>query len=280
MRVSQVTGHEHLMRLDLLEQLAHNRTIGLGKRPFLDRAGLVERQIEEVDMLGRQSHVSAGSCGLTAADEGFEVEHLAGVLIAHLDIAEEMHILVILSRHIRVLEQPELVVALEKIEESYHLVITHGDTSAGLVSHMHIMSLFDQSCKGASHRYHIVVGVRREDQHILRIGLSAFGAIRVIGIRLAAGPSGDGMLEVVEDLDVTVVGRLKAGDQFGQTVVVIVLVGEFEYRLAGLSAEPYHCPSDELVVPLARGDHPGRSDTCQSCRSAQIEHAAHVLMQL
>lgn len=40
--------------------------------------------------------------------------------------------------------------------------------------------------------------------------------------------SGDGMLQIVENLDVDIVGRAVESEQFAKAPVVIVFVGEFE----------------------------------------------------
>ena len=51
-------------------------------------------------------------------------------------------------------------------------------------------------------------------------------------VRLAAGPAGDRRLHVAEDFDVDVVRPAAAGDQFLQAVLVVVLVGQLQQRLA------------------------------------------------
>ena len=46
-----------------------------------------------------------------------------------------------------------------------------------------------------------------EYYHALGIGICAFGTVGVVSIGLTAGPTGDGVLKIVEYLDVYVVGR-------------------------------------------------------------------------
>ena len=225
-------------------------------------------------MVGRQTHVPAGSSGFTATDERLEVEYLSRVLITHF-----------LSQHpaavlLACLEFALLVKAAQEIEETHHLIVTHGNAAAGLVRHMDVMSLLNQTREGAAHRDDVVIGVRREDKDVLRVRFGTLRTVRVIGIRFAARPTGDSMLEVVEDLDVTVIGGRETGDEFIQTVVVIVLVGQFENRFAGLLAEPNDGTTDELVFPFATGHHPWRSDTGQSRCRIEVEQHAHILMQL
>ena len=52
----------------------------------------------------------------------------------------------------------------------------------------------------------VIIGMRREYDHAFGIGLCTFRAIGVVCVRLAARPSGDGMLQVIEYLDVHVIG--------------------------------------------------------------------------
>ena len=71
------------------------------------------------------------------------------------------------------------------------------------------------------------------------------------------------MLQVVEYLDVDVVGRIVECHQFAQAVVVVILVGEFEDGLARLFTQPHDGTADEVVVPLAGGDLPRITDARQ-----------------
>ena len=97
----------------------------------------------------------------------------------------------------------------------------------------------------------------REDYHALGVGFGAFRTIGVVCVRLAAGPAGDGVLKFIEHLDVHVVAGAVYGEQFAETVVVIVLIGELENRFAGLLAQPHNGAAYQFVVPFACGHHPG-----------------------
>ena len=57
-----------------------------------------------------------------------------------------------------------------------------------------------------------------------------FGAIGVICIGLAAGPSGDGVLQVIEYFDIYVVSRTVECQQFAQSVFIVIFVGQFQNR--------------------------------------------------
>ena len=88
--------------------------------------------------------------------------------------------------------------------------------------------------------------MRREDYDIFWEWISALWAVGVICIRFATWPSGDGVLEVVEYLDIAVVCRVIFGDELAESEIVIVFVGELEDRLLGLLAEPYYGAANEL----------------------------------
>ena len=76
------------------------------------------------------------------------------------------------------------------------------------------------------------------------------------------------MLQVVEYLDVGIVGRAVKSQQFAQAVFIIVLVGQFQNRLVQCSTQPYDGTSYQLVVPFAAGYQPWTLNTSQmSCRS-------------
>ena len=92
--------------------------------------------------------------------------------------------------------------------------------------------------------------MRTEDEHPLGVGGFALGAVGVIGIGFAAGPAGDGVLQVIEYLDVDIIGRVIQGDQFAQSIVIIVLIGKFENRFTRLLTKPHDSTADEVIVPL------------------------------
>ena len=119
-----------------------------------------------------------------------------------------------------------------------------------------------------------------EDDHSFGIRLGAFGPVGVVGVRLSAGPSRDGMLEVVEYLYVDVVGRAVERKQFAQARVVIVLVGQFQDWLAGQVAEPYYRATDEFVVPVAGGHLPGIADTGKRVGRTQVCDHFYVAVSL
>ena len=71
------------------------------------------------------------------------------------------------------------------------------------------------------------------------------------------------MLEVVEYVYVDFVIRSVFLKQFPESVGEIVALGELEYRLVHLFAEPYHSLSDELRCPFARAHEPRSHVSCE-----------------
>lgn len=92
--------------------------------------------------------------------------------------------------------------------------------------------------------------------------------------------SGDCVLEVIENLDVHIVGRAVESEQFTKSPVVIVLVGELEDGFAGHAAKPDNGTANELVVPFAGGDFPRMGYTCEILGCGEIDHNFGVGMGL
>ncbi len=146
--------------------------------------------------------------------------------------------------------------AVHEHHVAHHVFVAHCYIARCLVGHVHVMSLVDKAFEGAAHGNHVVVGVGREHNHALGVGGGAFGASGVVGVGFSAGPSGDCMLEVVENLDVGLICRAVHGEEFAEAPVVVVAVGEFEDGFSCHVAEPYHGAACELVVPFARSYFP------------------------
>ena len=73
--------------------------------------------------------------------------------------------------------------------------------------------------------------MRRESNHTFWKWFRTFGAIGIVRIRLAAGPSGDGVLQIIEYFDIYVVSRTVKCQQFAQSVFIIIFIGELQNRL-------------------------------------------------
>jgi hypothetical protein len=91
---------------------------------------------------------------------------------------------------------------IDEMHESANLLIAHSDIARSLVSNMHIVVLLHQSADGSTHRDDIIVGVGREHDNSFWIWSSALWAGTIVDTWFAARPSGDGMLQFVENLDI------------------------------------------------------------------------------
>ncbi len=99
------------------------------------------------------------------------------------------------------------------------------------------MMLLYQSANGATHRDDIIVGMRREHNDALGVGQRTLRTSAVVGIRLAAGPSGDGVLQLVEHGDVDQSGlSVELLHQVPQSVVFIVFCRELQHGFPHLAA--------------------------------------------
>ena len=78
-RVGEVACHVNLMRLHFLEQRTYNLDVLLRHRKLLYLARLIEREVEEVDVVEGYAVVGAGCACLTATDESFYGAHLRRV---------------------------------------------------------------------------------------------------------------------------------------------------------------------------------------------------------
>jgi hypothetical protein len=53
--------------------------------------------------------------------------------------------------------------------------------------------------------------------------------------------------------------------------IVVVLVGQFQYRLVHNAAQPDDCPADKLAGPFTVGDEPGLADARQVACGCQVD---------
>ena len=145
---------------------------------------------------------------------------------------------------------------------------------------MHVVVLVAQPTQGATHRDHVIIRVRAEYDHLLRIGQRTLRPIGIVSIRLATRPSRDGMLNIVEDLNVYVIGRAIEGQELAQAMLAVILVGQLQDRLTRQLTQPDDRTTDQLIVPFAAGHQPRMADTCQLIGRRQINNHLGVRMVL
>ena len=197
-------------------------------------ARLVKRHVQEVQLpLGHVARPRGGP-RLAAANHALDALHLGavdlpGALLLHelLDVRLEL-------RRLRRVDVELLVELGDEIHEADRIVVEHRDVAGRLVGDVHLVPLVDQPDERAAHRDHVVVRMRREDEHALREHVLA-RARRIARpprvVRLAARPAGDRPLQLPEHVEVDVVRRPAAGEQILQALLVVVLLGQLEDRL-------------------------------------------------
>src|SRR5690606_37458275 len=107
----------------------------------------------------------------------------------------------------------------------------HGGIAGCLVGHVYIMALVGKTDKRPAHRDHIIVGMWRENDGPLFSRVAPFGALAIVGIGLATRPTGNGMLQLIEYVNVDVVYRSFFGGKLRHAVVVVIVFRKFQYRL-------------------------------------------------
>ena len=245
------------MRLHVVEQSFHNPHIFFAHRQFLNASALIERQVEEVHMVGGNPVESASRAGFAPADQALDGEHVTRVEIAvFLAFEKGFYFLVFVAYHLIGIVSEELVEPVDEVHESRHLFVAHGNVSARLVGDMHIMSLLHQPADRTAHRNHVVVGMRREHQYALGVGGCSLRTARVISVWLSSRPSRNRVLQVVENLDIGIVGRTVECQQFRKSVGIIILVGELQERFAGGFTKPHQRRAHQFVRPRTGSDEP------------------------
>src|SRR6056297_765700 len=120
-----------------------------------------------------------------------------------------------------------------------------------------------------------------EDDHPLGERHGPLGPAGVVGIWLAAGPAGDGVLQLVEHPYVNVVGGAPVGDEIVHAAVGVVAVGEFQYGLVHLLAKPYNTPAYHAVsLPLTVTHQPGGLNPGEFRRCTAVQHEGAVTVHL
>ena len=227
MRVGKVTGDKDLVGFYFAQQVAYDFHVGFADRVLLNLTRFIERQVEEVAVIQRDIVISTCRTRFAATNQPFDGQDIAGIHIAVFlifQIVADFGVFLVDDLVFAVVE--ELVEAVDEVQEADYFFIAYGNVTGSLVCHMHVMFLLYQTADSTAHRDDVIIRVRREYNDTFGIRFSTFGTIGVVCVRLAARPTGDGMLQVVENLDIYVVCRAVKGKQFTQTVFVVVFVGQ------------------------------------------------------
>ena len=231
-----------------------------------------------MDILLGHSHLSASHQSLAEHNGALEIPQVIVVGVAGAFLVEF---------GVDLLEEIVAIVGLEMFENSLgehdvaqQVFIAHDNVTVSLEGDAHVMALLYEPLHGASHRHHDVVGVGAEDEHTLGVGLFTLGTIGVVGIGLAARPTCDGVLQIVENLDVDVVSRIIERYQLAQAIVIVILIGEFQDRFSRLFTQPHDGPPDKVVIPLTGGHFPGVADAREARGGIQVGKYLDIVVHL
>ena len=118
----------------------------------------------------------------------------------------------------------DLVETIDEMQEADYFFVTYGNVTGSFVSHVYVMLLFYQAADCTTHGDYVIIGMRREYDDTFRIRFRTFGTISIVCIWFTARPSSDGVLQIVEDLDIHIICRTKQSQQFAQTIFIVILV--------------------------------------------------------
>ena len=224
-RVGEVACHEYLVRLHITDKFLHDIHVAASEVSLLDRTGLIERQLAEVNVFGLDADIVACCSSLALADFPFQVAHGLNVDVTGVLLVDKAVYFVAQAAIVVGVDTEAVANAVHEHHISHHVLVAHCNVARCLISHMYIVVLIDKSLQSAAHRDYVVVGVRAEHNHTLWIGVGTLRAIRVVGIGLSAGPACDGVLKVVEDANVHIICRAIEREQLAESMVVVVFVG-------------------------------------------------------
>ena len=252
------------MRLHFTEQVADNFYVGFTDRILLDFTGFVEGEVQEVTTFQRNVVVSTSCARFATADQTFDGQDIACIHIAVFFVFQEFTDFgVLFTDHLIFTVYKDLVESVDEMHEANYFFIAYGNVSRSLVSYMDFMFLFYQAADRTTHRDHIVIGMRRKYDYSFRIWFCTFRTICVVCFRFTPRPSGNGVLQVVEYLDIYVISRSEEGKQLAQAIFVVIFIGQFQDWFAGQLAQPHDCATDQFVIPFAGSDQPWTLNACQ-----------------
>ena len=142
MRIGEVGSDIDLVGLYLLQQLHDWFDIALCHRQFLDLAALIERQVEEVDVILGDMVIAAGITGLASTDQSFHGEDGLIVPIPLFLLLQVTHDFTIADLDDLVgAVGKEFVEAVDEVHIEAHFLIRHSDIARCLVGHMHVVTM-------------------------------------------------------------------------------------------------------------------------------------------
>jgi hypothetical protein len=139
--------------------------------------------------------------------------------------------------------------AFEEVHVTAHVMIEHGDVAAGHVRHRHLVFILHKLAEDATHRNHVVVGVRRKANDLLASRQLALAA--------------DLRAQRIEDEAVDGAGAAMARDQRCQLMFGVVVLCQLENGLVRLFRQPCHRAKLQRFGPVDFIDQPRRGNARQ-----------------
>ena len=166
-------------------------------------------------VIQRNIVIGAGGACFTTTDQTFDSQDVTSIHVTVfliLQVVTDFRIFFVDNLVFAVVE--DLIEAVDEMQEADYFFIAYGNVTGGFVCHMHVMFLLYQAADGATHGYNVIIRMRRKHNDALGIWLRAFGTIGVVCIRFSTRPAGDGVLQIVENLDIYIICRTVKGKQF------------------------------------------------------------------
>ena len=129
-RIGQVGSHVNLMRLNLSQQLLNGDDVTLRHGQFLNFPTLIERQVEEVDVLAVDAVVLTRQPCFTSADQSFQPQNLLVVEVAGLLVPDEIlhHLIAVLDNFVGAIGKNG-VETVDEMHEAAHLLVADGNVA-------------------------------------------------------------------------------------------------------------------------------------------------------
>ena len=178
MRITQVTRGVDLMRSNRAEQIGGEANVLRAKRLLAHASCFIERQVEKVQSFFEHAGVDTCSLCFSAPNQAFQFLHFNRVHFARTLRAQQPRNLVFHLCNACPVEAKGRCEVRGKVEKAQGFCIEDRDVAGRLIRNMHLVALIDKSKERAAHRDHIVIRVRRKDQHALRKNVVA-GSIDV-----------------------------------------------------------------------------------------------------
>ena len=208
-------------------------------------------------MILGNTQVTVCSTGLCTAKSSFKGKEFCRFVIFRLPVGNNLFYFFKSGIHGFCISADQTGERCRNIHLLIDIIIQNGNISGCFISYMYIMALLYQTGKGTSHGNNVIVRMRTENQHPFRIWICPFRTGRVICIRFSSRPSGNCMLQVIENLDIYFIGRTESFDQIAHAVVHIVLVFNFQDGLIDFLTQPDNSFADQFIVPLYFAYQPG-----------------------